>query len=161
MDNSEDSFRAAKKVIDLIKNGNCKEEELSIDQKYPEIVAFHSIDHHMFPKYISIPIASGFGPKYSISAVDYRKLEEEYRDHGKKILNKTKKLFEKENIEIETRLIEDDKPEEYIESVVEKEDYNLIALGSKGEHSKLEQLFSGSVAQKVLNDIQCDILIVR
>jgi nucleotide-binding universal stress UspA family protein len=161
MDDSEDSLRAAKKVIDLVKNGECIEDKQKINHASPEIVAFHSIDHNMFPKFMPIPVASGFGPRYSIPAVDYRKLEEEYRVHGKKILNKTKELFEKENIDIETRLIEDEKPEEYIENAVEKEDYDLIALGSKGEHSKLEQIFTESVAQKVLNDIQCDILVVR
>lgn len=155
MDDSEDYSRAAKKVIDLVKSGAGNDEEQAMDQKYPEIVAFHSIKHHRF----SVP--SRFGSNYPIPAVHYRKLQEEYRTHGKKILNNTEKLFEKENIDIETRLIEEDKPEEYIEKMIEKEDFDLIVLGSKGEHSKLEQIFSRSVAQKVLNDVQCDILVVK
>ncbi len=44
---------------------------------------------------------------------------------------------------------------------MEEENFDLIVLGSKGEHSKLEQIFSGTIAQKVVNDVPCDVLIVR
>jgi nucleotide-binding universal stress UspA family protein len=157
MDSSKDAFNAAEKVLNLVNNNKTEETK----KQHPKIVAFHSIDHHFFGKTIPIAVPSGFGAGYNLPAVDYRKLEEEYKDHGRKILNKTKELFEKENIDIETRLITDEKPEEYIDKVVEKENFDLVVLGSKGEHSKLEQIFSGSVAQKVLNDINSDVLIVR
>jgi len=110
---------------------------------------------------IAIYVPSSFGVSYSIPPVDYKKIQEEYELHGKKILEKTNKLFGENNIDIETRLITDEKPEDYIEKVVEKENIDLVVLGSKGEHSKLEQIFSGTIAQKVLNDVPCDVLIVR
>lgn len=151
MDNSDDAFRAANRLIDLIKN---------VDYS-PEIFAFHSGEHVSFFEKIPIRAPSSFGASYSIPPVDYRKLQEEYENHGKKILKKTEELFEKNTINIETRLIKDEKPEDYIEKVVEDENIDLVVLGSKGEHSKLEQIFSGTISQKVINDVPCDVLIVR
>jgi nucleotide-binding universal stress UspA family protein len=156
MDDSEISFKAANKVLELAK---LRENEKS-EQNKPEIVAFHSIEHHKFPKYMPIMVPSGFGGRYTVPAVDYRKIQEEYRIHGENILKKTKELFEEENIQIETRLIDDEKPEDYIKKIVKEENIDLIALGKKGEHSKLEKLISGTVTQEVMNEVSCDILVV-
>ncbi len=157
MDDSEVAMHAAEKVLDLVSNG-ITEDAL---KNHFEIIAFHSIDHHLLPKVMPITVPSGFGSGYNVPAVDYRKLEEEYKIYGKKILKKTENLFKQNNIDIETRLITEEKPEDYIERVVKEEDIDLVALGTKGEHSKLEQIFSGSIAQKVVNEIPCDVLVVR
>jgi len=169
MDNSDDAFRAAKRTVEIVKNQNFKEKNLqnikqennTSDSESPEIIAFHSTNHRKLFEKIAIYVPSSFGVSYSIPPVDYKKIQEEYELHGKKILEKTNKLFGENNIDIETRLITDEKPEDYIEKVVEKENIDLVVLGSKGEHSKLEQIFSGTIAQKVLNDVPCDVLIVR
>lgn len=162
MDNSEDAFRAANRVIDMVKNG-----ENSITDRKPEIkndtrvVAFHSIKHRGFPKTLPIAIPSSFGNVYTVPTVDYDKLEQEYREHGEKILNRVREKFNKANIPIETRLIEDEKPEDYISKVVDEEEFDLVALGCKGEHSKLEEIVLGTVAHDVLNNVDSDLLIVR
>jgi nucleotide-binding universal stress UspA family protein len=169
MDNSEDAFRAAERTIEIVKDQNRSEKKSQdLNQKVdlrentePEIIAFHSTEHRKIAEKIALNIPSSFGPNYSIPATDFRKLQEEYELHGKKILEKTKALFNNENIDIETRLITDEKPEDYMEKIVEEEDIDLIVLGSKGDHSKLEQIFSSSIAQKALNDVPCDVLIVR
>ena len=70
-------------------------------------------------------------------------------------------MFEKENLPIETRLIENKTPEEYISKITDDEEFDLIALGCKGEHSKLEELFIGTVANYTLNKVDSDLLIVR
>lgn len=159
MDDSEIAFKAAKKILDLVKNGNSKESVIS-DQNYPKIVAFHSIDHHKFPKYMPIMVPSGFGGRYTVPMVDYRKIQEEYKYHGEKILKKTKDLFDKKKIEIEIRLIDNQKPEDYIKEIIGEENFDLIVLGTKGEHSTFERIISGSVTQEVVNEAPCDVLVV-
>ncbi|TFG23140.1 MAG: universal stress protein [Promethearchaeota archaeon] len=162
MDNSEDAFRAAERVIEIVKSGNSQatkgKPEFKSDTK---IVAFHSIKHRTFPSTLPIPVPSSFGRTYTVPRVDYRKLEQEYREHGEKILNKVNEKFNDANLSVETRLVEDEKPEDYISKVVDEEGFDLVALGCKGEHSKLEELVMGTVANDVLNNANSDLLIVR
>jgi nucleotide-binding universal stress UspA family protein len=145
MDDSLDAKRAAKRVLELQKPGITK------------IVAFHSVEHHMIPTVIPL----SYGSTYSIPADQISEIREKYRKKGDEILKKTKKMFEKANIEIDTRLIFDEDPEDYIERIVEEENFDLVALGCKGDHSKVKEVFMGSVAQKVLNNADCDVLAVR
>jgi nucleotide-binding universal stress UspA family protein len=169
MDNSDDAFRAARRVVEIVTEVKPKRPEKLNDNErkdvknndLPHIIAFHSTEHHSFLEKIPIRVSSSFGAGYPISSVDYNKIQEEYKLHGQNILKKTEDIFERNNIDIETRLITDEKPEDYIEKVLEDENINLVVLGSKGEHSKLEQIFSGTIAQKVVNDVPCDVLIVR
>jgi nucleotide-binding universal stress UspA family protein len=170
MDESDDAFRAAKRTVEIIENSISKENKSQNFQRknnekdnyVPKIIAFHSTEHKTLAEKVGpyLPSAT-MGARHTIQPIDYSKLREENILHGKKILKKTEKVFDEKDIDIETRLIEDKKPEEYIEKAVEKEDFELVVLGSKGEHSKLEQIFSGTVAQKVVNEVPCDILIVR
>ena len=161
MDDSEDALRAAKRVMELVKNKEISTPEEK-DKNKSKIVAFHSIMHHAFPQGLLIPVPSPFGSSsYMMPPIFYQKLEQEYREHGEQILRKVKELFDKENVPIETRLIDDQTPAEYIIKVNEHEKFDLIALGCKGEHSKLEELLLGTVAYDILNKIDSDILIVR
>ena len=161
MDDSEDALSAAKRVIDLVKNG----EETILEEKNEskiKIVAFHSIMHHTSPQGLLIPVPSPFGSSsYIMPPINYQKIEQEYREHGRQILNKVKELFDKENVPIETRLIDDQTPAEYISKIKEYEKFDLVALGCKGEHSRLEELLLGTVAYDILDKVDSDILIVR
>jgi len=154
MDDSKAAFNAANKLLDLFSNVDDKEGNI------PEIVAFHSIEHHKFPKCMPIMVPSGFGGRYTVPAVDYRKIQEEYRRHGEAILEKTEEIFEKEKIEIETRLIDDEKPEDYIKKIVDEEHFDLVAIGNAGEHSKLGEFLLGSVTQEIVKAAPCDILVI-
>jgi len=154
MDDSEVAFNAAKKILDLFSNRTDSKENM------PEIVAFHSIEHHKFPKYMPIMVPSGFGGRYTVPTVDYRKIQEEYKRHGEQILEKTKKMFKEKNIKIETRLVDDEKPEDFIKKIVKEEDFDLVALGNTGEHSKLGEFLLGTVTQDVVKAAPCDILVV-
>ena len=161
MDDSEDALRAAKRVIELVKNREVTTIEETSKRK-TKIVAFHSIMHHTFPQGLLMPIPSPFGSSsYMIPPIDYEKLEREYREHGEQILRKVKELFDKENLPIETRLIEDQTPAEYISKIEDDEKFDLVALGCKGEHSRIEELLLGTVAYDILNKVDSDILIVR
>lgn len=145
MDSSNDAKRAAKRVLELQEPGITK------------VVAFHSVEHHMIPQVIPL----SYGSTYSIPATQLSEIREEYRKKGAEILKDTEELYKNADISIETRLIFDEPPEKYIERVVKEENFDLVALGCKGDHSKLEQVFMGSVAQKVLNNADCDVLTVR
>ena len=161
MDDSEDALRAAKRVISLVKNG--AEPILKENNKIKtKIVAFHSIMHHAFPQGLLIPVPSPFGSSsYMMPPIDYQILEQEYREHGEQILDKVKELFDNENLPIETRLIDDETPAEYIARINEQEKFDLVALGCKGEHSRLQEIFLGTVVYDILDKIESDILIVR
>lgn len=45
--------------------------------------------------------------------------------------------------------------------MVEEENFDLVVLGDQGQHSKLERIFLGTVAEGIVNNAQCDVLIVR
>ena len=80
---------------------------------------------------------------------------------AKKLMKKTKELFKGTIIPVETRVIEDEEPEDYIIRVAEEEGFDLVALGCRGEHSKLKRMIMGTIATKVLNEAPCDVLVVR
>ncbi len=147
MDGSDDAKRAAKKVLELQQPGVTK------------VVAFHSADHHMIP--IRISLATPLGGTYAIPAADYSRIRQEYREAGTRLLNATDKMFKDANIEIETRLIESEDPDQYIERITKEENFDLVVLGCKGHHSKLEEVFIGTVAENALNKAACDVLLVR
>ncbi len=160
MDDSNDAFKAAKRVIEMVKNGKGANEDEN-SKITTKVVAFHSIMHNAFSQGLIIPIPSPFGSYYMIPSLDYQKLEQEYREHGKRILSKVKEMFDKENLPIETRLIVDHTPAEYISKVKKEENFDLVALGCKGEHSRVEELLIGNVAFEILNNVDTDLLIVR
>jgi nucleotide-binding universal stress UspA family protein len=147
-DGSDNANRAAERVIEFQKKWDSK------------VVAFHSIEHHMIPKAIPFAIPMLPGQTYPIPTVDYEKILKKYEKAGEKILTETKKMFDDAGMPVETRLIENEKPEDYILNILEKEYFDLIVLGSKG-HSTLERIFTGSVTQEVLNNTYCDLLVVR
>ncbi|MBN2155584.1 MAG: universal stress protein [Candidatus Lokiarchaeota archaeon] len=126
-----------------------------------ELVVFHSIEHKMIPKSLTLP-RPPFGPAsvYRIPQVDYNKLRQEYIDRGKKILEKAAKIVGTDEPKVETRLITELKPEDYAITVAEKENFDLIMMGQKGDHNILERLI-GSVAEKVLYEAKCDVMIVK
>jgi len=150
MDDSDDAKRAAEKVIEL-------------EKKYDsEVIAFHAIKHHMIPRRYPLSVPFMNSTTYTIPPVDYQKIEEAYIERGKKILDKVEELFKSNEMPVELRLIEHVSPADYIKETVKKEeDIDLVALGCKGEHSKLGTLILGNVATKVLNEAPCDVLIVR
>ena len=147
-DGSDDAVRATKRVIELQKQINCK------------VVVFNSIEHHIIPKVL--PTIPFFNVKpYAIPDYDYAKILAEYENAGKKILEETKKMFDAEKLNVETQLIKGKSPGDYIIKMVKEEGFDLVVLGCKGHHSKLREVFIGTVAEKTLNHAACDVLIVR
>ncbi len=118
-----------------------------------KVVIFHSIMHHMIPRYYfhnkSVPVAA------------YREMKEVAREAGKNLLNKTKEIFDKAGLSVKTRLIEDEEPELYIRRIVEEENFDLVVLGCKGKHSKLKEILLGTVSTKIIKSAPCDVLIIK
>ncbi len=100
-----------------------------------EIVAFHSILH--------------------------RNSDSDTVDHRKKVFDEIEKLFKEANLSIETRMILDQKPEDYIIDIVEKENVNLVVLGYSGTHGFIKRRLLGSIPTEVMNNVLCDVLIVK
>lgn len=140
-DGSFHANNAAERIIEFQKGWNC------------EVVVFHSIKHHNLPSKLHF--------NDNILHINSRNSEELRREVGKEILEKTKKIFERAHLLIKTRLIEDKAPEEYIKKIVEVEGFDLVVLGCKGRHSKLQEILLGTVSTKILKHVLCDTLIVR
>jgi len=142
LDDSENSYRAVKHVIELQKKFNS------------EVIAFHSVLHHLSevnPSYIG----AGGGSVISLQ------IHEDYVNRGRKILKKVEELFKESGTDVNTRLIYDIPPEDYIEKIVEEENIDLVVVGCKGQHSKLRKTFLGTVPDKVVNSAECNVLVIR
>ncbi len=143
IDGSKEAHDALKKAIALYRDWKSK------------IVIFHSVEHHMIP--VSMPI---FTTAYSFPLNSYTEIRDEYVKIGNQILEEAKKIFESEGITVETRLVEDIKPEKYIIDKINEENFDLVILGGKGQHSKIG-LFLGTVSTHVVHNAPCDVLIIR
>ena len=80
---------------------------------------------------------------------------------AKKLLNSFENMFSEYNIPVETRLIENKNPEDFIKEIIKNQDIDLIILSCKGHHSKLRRFFFETLPQKILNDASVDLLVVR
>ena len=140
VDGSDVSNRAIEKVIKLQKEWNA------------EVVVFHSVMHHMV-----MPAAYSSG--YALQM--YMDVEEVENRDGKKILDQAKVKFNKANAPAKFDLITYENPEQYIERIVEVEQFDLVVLGVKGTHSKLKQAITGSITKKVVKKAPCDVLVVK
>lgn len=142
IDGSDDAHKAVNKVMEFYKVWNC------------QIVAFHSIEHHTV-----IPAFSIYG-SISFPIESYKLIQDDYDKLGQRILEETEQIFKKAGVPIETRLINDIKPEKYAIEKAKEENFDLIVLGSRGHHSKLS-IVLGTVATLVVNNAECDVLIIR
>jgi nucleotide-binding universal stress UspA family protein len=146
LDKSDDARRAAERVIEIAKNKDIK------------VVLFHSIEHRISDMLPPIALTVGVPTSHMLA---YEDLREARRIEGKNLLDDTKKIFERENISTESRLIASETPEDYITRIVDEEGFDLVVLGCKGEHSFAKRVLMGTIPQIALNRASCDVLIVR
>ncbi|MFX1364009.1 MAG: universal stress protein [Promethearchaeota archaeon] len=149
IDGSEHSYKALLKSMDIQKSSNC------------EVIVFHSVEHHAEPSGMFMSPSFSIPHIHSISDPDIQRIKEVYELNAQAIIDRAKEIFIEEGIQIEGRLIFSDGPVSYIKKMVKEENIDLVIIGSKGTHSLLEELLLGSVTEKVLRYIPCDILIVR
>ena len=149
VDGSDNSNRAIRETIEIQKKFNS------------EVIAFHSVEHQMIPKVIPLGYPFGGATVYTIPYSDYESIRREHIHRGETILKDAIKVFKEAELQVETRLVEEYHPEEYIKDVIEKEKFDLVVLGCKGHHSKLKRVFLGTTATKVINESPCNVLVVR
>jgi nucleotide-binding universal stress UspA family protein len=104
------------------------------------------------------------GKTIAFHSILHRGSESDYEDiddHGKKVFDRIEKLFKEANLSLETRLIQDKKPEDYIIQIVEEEIINLVVLGYSGTHGILKRRILGSIPTQVMNNTLCDVLVVK
>ncbi|MFW9818381.1 MAG: universal stress protein [Candidatus Thorarchaeota archaeon] len=140
-DGSHDANNAADRAAELQKEWKS------------DIVIFHSINHHKLLKTIY--------PETTLPLEVIQNIEDLSRKAGKEILKKTELVFDKSLSLVETRLIEDLSPEDYILKAVNHENFDLVVIGSKGHHSKIKHIFHGTISTHILREAPCDVLIVR
>ena len=142
-----------------------------------QIFIFHSIKHMLEkvspPSHgYSVPYASDayFGTTSVSSPVLVREdidpnitrlSEYEIAKIGESILDGKKAIFEELQVPVKTRLITKDYPEDYISRIVKKKKFDLVVVGIKGVHSKLSQIFLGSVAEHAVKNASCDVLVIK
>ena len=143
VNDSQDSIDAVKRAIQFQK----------VDGS--EVVVFHSVIHHLSEVNPSFNF-----PSTASGTVSYM-VHESYIETGKDILKKVEDLFKEANQKVETRLIFDIIPDNYIKKAVEEEKFDLVILGCIGDHSKLKRTFLDTIPDKVLNEAPCDVLVVR
>lgn len=133
---------------------NAAEQVVEFQKKWKsKVIIFHSIKHYRIPKWVY--------PNEALPIEVYRNIKFICKKAGEELLEKTKNIFKKAGLSVETRLIEDDNPEVYIRRIVEEENFDLVVLGSKGHHSKLKEILLGTVATNVVKCSPCDVLVVK
>jgi nucleotide-binding universal stress UspA family protein len=126
-----------------------------------EVIVFHSVEEHAMPTGIVMAPSYGIPQIYSIEDPDIQRAKEVYEKNAQSIVDKAEEIFAEYGVKIETRLVYREHPVTYIDKVVEDEGIDLVIIGTKGGHSLFEEVLLGSVAEKVLRHIHCDILVIR
>lgn len=96
------------------------------------------------------------------TTLDFTSAEEVEKDLkriGQEILNDVLKLFEGFKGQVDVKLERGD-PSEVIIKEVEKKDYDLVIMGSRGLGT-FSRTMLGSVSTKVLNHVKTEVLIVK
>lgn len=137
-DGSEYSLKAATYSIELAKKCGSK------------VILLHVLDSTQF---LDHPIEIGLDARIMVEN------EKKLKDRGRKALQKTLALFKKAGISVETKFFYG-RPHEAIVNLAEKENVDLIVIGSRGL-STLKRAMLGSVADAVSHQATCPVLIVK
>ncbi len=86
--------------------------------------------------------------------------EARIKEAAKKVMKKTKEVFNEDEMLVETRYFIYGHPSKAITEISEKENFDLIIMGSHGL-SGIKRYIMGSVADKVCHNAPCPVLIVR
>lgn len=91
--------------------------------------------------------------------VRLNKLEENLKEERKKILSNALNFFQKENIEAYA-IFEKGHPSETINRIASEKEVDMIVIGSRGLGG-LKKLYLGSVSSAVIQEANCNVLIVK
>lgn len=119
----------------------------------------------------ALQIANAFGAKLSlIHVVDFvynyglpdgtTKVHEWQEELERQAKEQLQKLGKKLDVPEERQILPIGRPKDMILKAAEKNDVDLIVLGSHGRHG-LTEFFLGSTSNDVVHDARCDILAIR
>lgn len=99
-----------------------------------------------------------------ISVIDLSKvktevLHGELKQKRQQALEEMKSTFEKENVSYELKIERGD-PGPTIVSYANKNEFNLVVIGSRGLNS-LQEMVLGSVSHKVAKRVHCPVMIIK
>ncbi|MEJ2295837.1 MAG: universal stress protein [Candidatus Lokiarchaeota archaeon] len=120
-----------------------------------EVIVFHSVVRDVTAL---MPAFSFAGPSNGVISYLIRRDE---ANQGATLLKDAEKLFADHGKKIETRLIFDISPKDYINKISKEEKFDLVILGCKGKHSKIKRAILGTTPTEVINSAPSDVLIVR
>ena len=129
-----------------------------------EVIVFHSVEHEAVPIDDVYQIPSYGGPMQQVfdnSSLELQRVREVYESRGKAIIGRADEIFSEQGLKVETRLVYEHSAISYIRKTVEEEDIDLVIVGSKGVHSLAEEIFVGSLSDRVLRHVSCDVLVIR
>ena len=139
-DGSDYSFKAAEKAIAMAKPMGAEVTVLSVAQ--------------------DVPVFKGQeGLSYEQSIALQQNMVEGLENAAKEVLERTKKIFEENGIEVNT-LVKKGQPASVICEEAKSGGYNLIILGSRGLGG-FKELILGSVSNKVVHCANTSVLIVK
>jgi nucleotide-binding universal stress UspA family protein len=138
-DGSEYSLKAAKYAVDIAKNNDAKVTIMHVYQTTPP------------PVYLE-PATGG-------EYLFFLESEKTIKERGNLAIEKTKEIFNHESLSIETKFFQGH-PVEAIVETAEKEKFDLIIIGSRGL-GRLGRILLGSVAEGVIHNAPCPVLVIR
>ena len=140
-DCSKYSINAAKYTVEIAKKHNSK------------VTLLHALDVQLDVH----PIDLGSNLLTARIAIEN---EKEIKERSMKIMEKTKKVFDKTAVPIEMKYVCCGNPRESIVEIASKENFDLIVMGHKGI-TGIKHVMLGSVAEGVCQTAPCSVLIVR
>ncbi|OEC88547.1 MULTISPECIES: universal stress protein [Methanobacterium] len=116
-----------------------------------ELIVLHVIDTSIF---------TGLPSKESISKVK-ELLKNEEKNYFNAVQDILLKYKEKHNIEIKLVFMsKEGHPAHTIRKIVDKENIDLVVMGTSGKHG-MDRFLLGSVAERVVRTASCPVLVVR
>lgn len=87
-------------------------------------------------------------------------IEKQQKIHASKAINKAKMLMENEGVSVQNEVILTGHPAQMIIGFAEKEKIDLIVMGARTK-TDLSKLLLGSVSKRVLENVNCDVLVIN
>ncbi len=113
-----------------------------------------TVIHVHQPIHIPPPYGAGYAPVATPS-----RLNEQIKEEGKKILEGAASTLAENGVKFNTFLLDGHVPSKITDYAAEHR-FDLLVIGSKGR-TGLEKVLMGSVSSTVVQEVDCDVLVVK
>lgn len=141
VDGSKASVNAAQKAIDIAKKEHCEVKLITV------------IDSDFSSNLGSAIMTQGYVKEYNDELMTLHK------DNAAKLLNSAIAQLSSNGVIVEKEIVVGE-PYVKILEAAEKEKIDLIVMGNRG-FSKIKRFFIGSVAQRVISEAPCPVLVIH